>query len=171
MPEMEPDGPGSLAFGEAFGPATHSMPGTPALRSGHIQRSSGVKRKVKSVPTHAVELKQHHRSRSRHRVARRKHDLAHREADVRVRNDGAVRANLDLRCLAVHLDRDRVALDVGLDGEVRQQLDGQQPRFESAVLLADKNAALAGNGEGLFSSLRERESPGRCCQRQSPGSM
>ena len=29
--------------------ATHSTPGTPSLRSGHIQRSSGVKRKMNSV--------------------------------------------------------------------------------------------------------------------------
>ena len=33
----------------AAGPATHSTPGTPSLRSGHIQRNSGVKRRVNSV--------------------------------------------------------------------------------------------------------------------------
>ena len=52
-----------------------------------------------------------------------------------VGNDGAIGANFDLRGLLVHVDGNGVALDIGFDGEVRKQLDGQNPGFEGAVLL------------------------------------
>ena len=99
---------------------------------------------------HAVELEQHHRPGPGRALRGRKHDLAHGKADVRVGDDGAVGAHLHFRCLPVHVDRHRVALDLGLDAEVREQLDGQDPRLEAAVLLAHHHAAFAGHGEGLF---------------------
>ena len=35
----------------------------------------------------------------------------------------------------------------------REELHGQGPGFEDAVLLADEDAALAGDGEGLVGSV------------------
>ncbi len=53
--------------------------------------------------------------------------------------------------LLVDVDGNGVALDVGLDGEVAEDFDGQDPGLECAVLLAEEDAALAGDGEGLES--------------------
>ena len=50
----------------------------------------------------------------------------------------------------------RVAFDVGFDGEVREELDGQDPGFEGAVLLADEDAVFAGDGEGFEGSVGAR---------------
>jgi hypothetical protein len=75
--------------------------------------------------------------------------------------DGAVGADLDLRGLLIHVDGHGVALDVGLDGQVREQLDRQHPGLECAVLLAQHDAALAGHGEGLERLRCVRGSPAR----------
>ena len=81
---------------------------------------------------------------------RRKHDLANSEADVGVGEDGAVGADLNGAGLLVHIDGNAVALDSGFDGEVREQLDRQNPGFEGSILLTEKDAAFAGDGVGLF---------------------
>jgi hypothetical protein len=52
--------------------------------------------------------------------------------------------------LGVDVDGDGVAFDVGLDGEVREELERHEPGFEGAVLLAQDYAALSGYGEGLL---------------------
>ena len=111
-----------------------------------------IRRKAQSEirGTQAVKFEQHHRSRARRRVTGRKHDLAHREPDMRIRNDGAVGADFDLRGLPVHVDGHVVAFDVGFDGQVREQLDGQQPSFEGAVLSSGQHTAFARYGKGLL---------------------
>ena len=80
-----------------------------------------------------------------------KHDLANGEADVAVGDDGAIGADFDFCGLLIHIDGDGVALDLGLDGHVREELYGERPGFEDAVLLTENDGALAGNGEGLLS--------------------
>jgi hypothetical protein len=68
---------------------------------------------------------------------------------VGVGNYGAIGADFDGGGLLVDVDGDAVAFDVGFDCEVGEDLDGENPGFEGAVLLADDDAVLAGDGEGL----------------------
>ncbi len=60
-----------------------------------------------------------------------------------------VRTDFDVGGLLVDVDGDGVALDVGFDGEVTEELDGEDPRLELAVLGADEDAARPSDGEGL----------------------
>ena len=98
----------------------------------------------------AVELKEHDRSSSLWSLIGRKHDLTHGKADMRVREDGSVGPDLDFGSLAVDVNGDSVAFNFRLDGEVRKQLDGEEPSLERAVLLAEEDTALAGHGERLL---------------------
>ena len=58
------------------------------------------------------------------------------------------RTSISADC-CVDVDGDGVVLDVGLNGQVGEDLDRQHPRFEGSVLLAEEDAVLAGDGEGL----------------------
>ena len=98
----------------------------------------------------AVKFKQNHRAGSRRRVGRRKHDLPHCERNMGVGEDGAVGMHLDLCGLLVDVDGNGVPLDVRLDGQVAQDLDGEDPRFECTVLLPHEDAAFACHREGLL---------------------
>ena len=100
---------------------------------------------------HAVKLKQHHGSSAGRRAIRRKHDLSNSKSDVTICNDGAVGAYFHLGGLLVHVDGNGVALDIRLDSEVRQQLDGKNPGFKCAVLLAEDNAPFTGDCKRLLS--------------------
>lgn len=80
---------------------------------------------------------------------RREHDLADGEGGVGVGDDGAVGADFNGGGLLVDVDGDAVALDVGFNCEVGEELDGDDPGFEDSVLLADEDAALTGHGEGF----------------------
>ena len=64
--------------------------------------------------------------------------------------DGSVVGeDVDLGGGGVEFDGDGVAVDLGADGEVAEELDGQDPCLEGAFLLADEDPAGAGDGEGL----------------------
>ena len=99
----------------------------------------------------AIEFEEHHRPCSGLCLIGREHDLPDGEADVAIGDDRAVRTHFNLGGLLVHVDGNGVALDVGFDGEVREQLHRKNPGFEGAVLLAEHDSALAGDGEGLLS--------------------
>ena len=75
--------------------------------------------------------------------------MADGEAEVGVGDGGVVGADLDLGGLRVDGDGDAIALEIGLDGEVGEELDGEDPGFELAVLGTDEDAAGASYGEGL----------------------
>jgi hypothetical protein len=68
---------------------------------------------------------------------------------VGVGDDGAIGADLDGGGLLIDVDGYAVALDVGFDCEVGEELDGENPGLEGAVLLTNEEAALAGDGEGF----------------------
>ena len=97
----------------------------------------------------AVELEKDNGAGAGRSVCRREHDLADGKGDVGVGDDGAVGPDFDLCGLLVDVDGHGVVLNLGLDGEVAEDLCGQDPGLECAVLLAEENAALAGYGEGL----------------------
>ena len=99
-------------------------PGWPSLRSGHMYSRSGVKRKMKSVGWRQSNWNSTTgpvRPAGARRSVGRKHDLAHGEPDMRISDDGSVRPDFDLGRLLVYVDGDRVALDVGFDGEVARE--------------------------------------------------
>src|SRR6202034_2207245 len=81
--------------------------------------------------------------------AGREHDLADGEGGVVVGDHGAIGMDFDFRGLLIDVDGNAVACDVGLDCEMRKELDGEDPGFEGAVLLTDEDAALTGYGKGL----------------------
>ncbi len=60
-----------------------------------------------------------------------------------------VGADLDVGRLWVDGDGDGVAFEVGFESEVAEELDGENPRLELAVLGADEDTARAGYSEGL----------------------
>jgi hypothetical protein len=79
----------------------------------------------------------------------RKHHLSDGEGGVGIGDDGAVGAYLNGGGLLIDVDRDAVTFDVGFDREVGKKFDRKDPGFEDAVLLANEDAALTGDGEGL----------------------
>jgi len=58
-------------------------------------------------------------------------------------------ADFDVGRLGIDFDGDGVAFEVGLDGQVAEELDGEDPRFELAILGAHEDSAGAGYGERL----------------------
>src|SRR5271170_2197489 len=66
-----------------------------------------------------------------------------------VGDGGMVGADFDVGCLGIDGNGHCVALNVGFDGETTQELYGEYPGFELAVLRADEDAAWTGYGERL----------------------
>ena len=62
---------------------------------------------------------------------------------------GVVGLDFDVGRLRIDGNRDGVAFEIGFDGEVTEELDGEYPRFEGAILSADQDAAIPGYGERL----------------------
>ena len=71
------------------------------------------------------------------------------EAGVAVGDGGAVGEDFDICRLRIYGDGDGVALEVGFDGQVAQELYWEYPGLELAVLRAYDHALFAGYGEGV----------------------
>ena len=149
MPEIDPDGPGSFAVGAAFGPATHSIPGTPSFRSGHIQRSSGVKRKINSVG-----CRQSNSYRTTGPVPKGAsfgENMICRTVKPMWLYVITVRSGRTSTCasLLIHVDRNGVALNVRLNGHMRKQLDWKNPGFKRPVLLTQDYPTFSSDVKGF----------------------
>ena len=66
-----------------------------------------------------------------------------------VGDGGVIGADFDVGGLRVDWDRDGVTLEIGFDGEMTEELDGEYPGLELAVLRAYDDALIAGYGEGV----------------------
>ncbi len=128
----------------AGGPHPLELGGEAEGEVGGVEAVELIEDKRTGAPPHRRELV-HGKIRTR-----RKHDLADSEAEVGVGDDGAVGADLDGGGVLVEVDGNGVASDAGLDGEVGEELDGENPRLERAVLTAEEDAVRAGDGEGLL---------------------
>ncbi len=73
-----------------------------------------------------------------------------RESDVGISDGGVVGGDGNFSSGGVDVNGDIVAFDLGLDGEVTDELDGEDPGFEAAILLTEESATFAGDGEGFF---------------------
>ena len=113
---------GFFSVCEAANPLGPGM--TPSLRMGHMNSRFGSEAEGEVGGMEAVELEEDHGTGAGGAAFGRKHDLANREGNVRIGDDGAVGVDFNLGGLLVDVDGNRVAFDVGLDGEVGEDLMG-----------------------------------------------
>ena len=81
--------------------------------------------------------------------SRGEHGLADGEGDVGVGDGGVVWVDVDFGGIGIQVDGNRITFDFGMDREVTEKFYGKYPGFEGAFLLAEEDAARAGDGEGL----------------------
>lgn len=78
------------------------------------------------------------------------HMLPHRDGRVRVGDRGVVRVYVDGRSGSVQIDRDWVAIDLGGDAKIAEDLGGKRPHFDVAVLQAEDSSGKAGHGKRVL---------------------
>ena len=124
--------------------------GVRGARCGHRPHGTHLRREAEGEVERLdrINLKDDISARAVRHSLGREHRLPHRERQVRVGDDGSVRMNLNLGGVGLQIDGHRVAFDLGANGHVADQFDGQNPRFERALLLAEHNALRPRDGEG-----------------------
>ncbi len=90
-----------------------------------------------------IHLKQGHHTCSCMATPGVEENFAHRKSNVRVGNNGALRRNVNLRGVVVHLNWNGVALHASLNAQMAEDFCRPYPGFKLAILLPENCTALS----------------------------